>query len=121
MSHSPAPWYDDGYRIYAYTDDPDKRNGRVIVEYQPVDGFNQADAPLMTSSPDLLAWVQMADEGSMNPHDYLNNVDFDAARAIIAQADPASSRTRCSCSFSHPAHDWCDGNPDAAPLMGVTP
>ncbi len=20
-------------------------------------------------------------------------------------------RTRCSCSFPHPPHDWCDGNP----------
>lgn len=28
-------------------------------------------------------------------------------------SDPAT-RTRCSCSFSHPPHDFCDGNPDAS-------
>ena len=31
---TPAPWYDDGYRIYGPTDDPDKRSGGVIMEYK---------------------------------------------------------------------------------------
>lgn len=53
-AHTPAPWYDDGYRIYAPTDDVDKRNGRIIVEYKHVDYFNHADAPLMTAAPALL-------------------------------------------------------------------
>lgn len=32
---------------------------------------------------------------------------------IVAGSEP---RTRCSVSFSHPPHDFCDGNPDATPL-----
>jgi hypothetical protein len=50
---TPAPWHDDGYRIYAPTDDPDKRNGRVIVEYKHVDGFHYPDARLIAAAPKL--------------------------------------------------------------------
>ena len=53
--HTPGPWYDDGYRIHAPTSDPDKRNGRVIVDYKHMDGFVEADADLIASAPDLLA------------------------------------------------------------------
>lgn len=53
MSHTPAPWHDDGYRIYAPTDAEDKRNGRMIVEYKHVDDFNGADAPLIAAAPEL--------------------------------------------------------------------
>lgn len=34
---TPAPWHDDGYRIYGPTDDADKRNGGVITEYKHSD------------------------------------------------------------------------------------
>lgn len=53
--HSPAPWYDDGYRIHAATDSEDKRDGRVIVSYKHIEDFNFADAPLLTAAPELLA------------------------------------------------------------------
>lgn len=52
-----SPWYDDGYRIYAATDDTDKRNGRMIIEYKHVPDFNEADAALLTASPQLFAAV----------------------------------------------------------------
>lgn len=65
--HTPGPWHDDGYRIHAPTDDEDKRNGRVIVEYKHVDGFNDADAPLIAAAPELLEAIDDAlrlyDEG----------------------------------------------------------
>ena len=25
--------------------------------------------------------------------------------------DPVTGRTRCTCSYPHDPHDWCDGNP----------
>lgn len=67
--HTPSPWYDDGYRIYAPTEKEDKRDGRVIVEYKHVDYFNKADARLMTASPELLeAAIQVIWKVSHNYH-----------------------------------------------------
>lgn len=37
-----GPWHDDGYRIYGYTDAPDKRGGPLIVEYKHLDNENEA-------------------------------------------------------------------------------
>jgi hypothetical protein len=39
----------------------------------------------------------------------------EAIRAIVG---PEAGR--CSCSFAHPPHDWCDGNPDAV-LFEIAP
>lgn len=52
--HTPAPWFNDGYRIHAPTEDADKRNGRLIVEYKHVDDFNYDDSHLITAAPDML-------------------------------------------------------------------
>lgn len=60
--HTPAPWFNDGFRIYAPTDSADKRSGRVIA-YLPLawskflaieEGFNPADAALIAAAPDML-------------------------------------------------------------------
>lgn len=67
-SHTPAPWFDDGYRIYApvteegrlLEPDEDKRNGRVIVEYKHVDFFNRKDAPLITAAPNMFNLLKAA-------------------------------------------------------------
>jgi hypothetical protein len=32
-----GPWYDDGYRVHAPTDDDDKRSGDVLLEYKHLD------------------------------------------------------------------------------------
>lgn len=58
MKHTPGPWHDDGYRIYAPTCNADKRNSRVIVEYKHVDNFNYADGPLLAAAPELLQAVK---------------------------------------------------------------
>lgn len=60
MPHTPGPWHDDGYRIYAPTTDQDKRNGRVIVEYKHVHDFNYADAWLIAVAPKLLDACKLA-------------------------------------------------------------
>ncbi len=52
--HTPGPWYDDGYRIYAPTNSEDPSDGRMIVEYKHVDNFNRADAPLIAAAPTIL-------------------------------------------------------------------
>lgn len=50
-------------------------------------------------------------------------LDRDVAEKVLARVNAAMEygklfseqpveRTRCSCSFSHPPHDWCDGNPN---------
>lgn len=52
--HTPAPWFDDGYRIHApVAAGEDPRSGRVIVEYKHVDDFNPADGPLLGAAKDL--------------------------------------------------------------------
>lgn len=38
----------------------------------------------------------------------LDRMYREAVRAAVA----LESRTRCSCLFAHPPHDWCDGNPN---------
>lgn len=58
-AHTPGPWHDDGYRIYAPTDAADKRRGRMIVEYKHVDDFNDPDASLIAAAPDLLGEAQV--------------------------------------------------------------
>jgi hypothetical protein len=62
MTHTPGPWHDDGYRIYAPTDHPDKRNGRIIVEYKHLGDFNRDDARLIAAAPELLAACKLAAE-----------------------------------------------------------
>lgn len=59
--HTPGPWHDDGYRIYAPTESEDKCDGRMIVEYKHVDDFNYADASLLTAAPDLLDALRTAE------------------------------------------------------------
>lgn len=61
--HTPGPWHDDGYRVYAPTPDPDKRNGRVIVEYKHTRDFNDADGPLLAAAPDLADQVYALTHG----------------------------------------------------------
>ncbi len=61
-AHTPAPWFDDGYRIYAPVDSADKRSGRVIVEYKHIEDFNPADAPLITAAPEMLQALEFVKE-----------------------------------------------------------
>lgn len=35
-----------------------------------------------------------------------------SAAALECGADEEVRATRCACSFPHPPHDWCDGNPN---------
>lgn len=51
--HTPAPWHNDGYRIYGPTNEPDKRSGKMIVEYKHVDYFNWDDADLIRAAPEM--------------------------------------------------------------------
>jgi hypothetical protein len=47
-----------------------------------------------------------------------------AIREILehpAVEPPTSPRTRCSCSFAHPPHDFCDGNPGAKFVAALSP
>jgi hypothetical protein len=47
-----------------------------------------------------------------------------AIREILehpAVEPPTSPRTRCSCSFAHPPHDFCDGNPGAKFVAALPP
>lgn len=55
---TPAPWYDDGYRIYAPTDAADPRHGRLIMEYKHTPNFRRADARLIRAAPTLFAWFK---------------------------------------------------------------
>ncbi len=51
--HTPTPWYDDGYRVYAPTEDPNnpnKREARIIFEYKHTDDFNDVDAPFIVKA-----------------------------------------------------------------------
>lgn len=41
---TPAPWFNDGYRIHGPTDDADKRNGPVLTEYKYLDHGKEVDA-----------------------------------------------------------------------------
>jgi hypothetical protein len=40
----------------------------------------------------------------------------EARRRAILSAPDEKLATRCPCSFPHPPHDRCDGNPDAEPF-----
>lgn len=55
---TPAPWFDDGYRIHGPTDSVDKRDGEVIAEYKHCDATKPGDGPLMAAAPDLLKALQ---------------------------------------------------------------
>lgn len=57
---TPAPWFNDGYRIYAPTDTENKHSGRVIVEYKHVDDFDYEDGALIAAAPLLYAALQRA-------------------------------------------------------------
>ena len=75
MSHTPAPWHDDGYRIYGPTGHDDKRNGRMIVEYKHVEDFNPDDAPLIATAPELLVALKaLADGGVIGGHDHPTDI-----------------------------------------------
>lgn len=56
--HTPGPWHDDGYRIYAPTTDADPRNGRVVVEYKHQADFNDADSRLIAAAPQMYEILQ---------------------------------------------------------------
>lgn len=91
MSHTPGPWFDDGYRIYAPTNEEEKRYGRVIVEYKHVADFVSADADLIAAAPELLKalkallWLYRAETKLQNGD---NAVTVDAHNAI-AKAEGA--------------------------------
>lgn len=85
--HTPSPWHDDGYRIYAPTDSEDPRSGRIIVEYKHRDEFNRADAPLIAAAPDLLEALRMlANWADHNVADPALAGPLGYARAAIAKA-----------------------------------
>lgn len=50
-----GPWFDDGYRIYAPTEDENKHNGVMMVEYKHSGHENYVDFELMAAAPQLLA------------------------------------------------------------------
>ena len=52
--HTPGPWYTDGYRIYAPTDEADKRSGAVLVDGKEFDATD-GDLNLIAAAPDLYA------------------------------------------------------------------
>lgn len=83
-SHTPGPWHDDGYRIYAPTDSADPRDGRVIIEYKHVAEFNPADAPMLTAGPEMLAALRGARDA----------IDGMFARMIVLDAEFLPSRSR---------------------------
>lgn len=82
-AHTPGPWHDDGYRIYAPSDHIDKRNGRVIVEYKHTADFNMADARLIAAAPDLLAACELA-LGAFERNDA---IDWSELEYAIAKAE----------------------------------
>lgn len=92
MSHTPGPWFDDGYRIYAPTVTADKRDGRVIVDYKHVDEFNLADARLIAAAPELLAAVK----GLLHLYEQLGSPDFNAAMVAFYDAHAAIEKAEAA-------------------------
>lgn len=86
---TPAPWYDDGYRIHAPTDDNDKRNGRVIVEYKHSPDFVFGDSNVITAAPKLLAALIVMTQHRIQQMSMTNatKVPSDIERAIEAIAE----------------------------------
>lgn len=54
---TPTPWFDDGYRIHAPTDDEDKRAGRVIFDYKHVLEPNYPDYAALAKAPEDIAFL----------------------------------------------------------------
>jgi hypothetical protein len=44
---TPAPWYNDGYRVYGPTTATDKREGELLYEFKHVEGLNHNDPRLV--------------------------------------------------------------------------
>lgn len=100
MTHTPGPWHDDGYRIYApvhadgtpLAPGEDPRNGRMIVEYKHVDGFNPDDGPLLASVPDLLSAARIgASMLALEARLHRDNGRADKTEAIEAAAEHISA------------------------------
>lgn len=92
--HTPTPWFDDGYRIYGYTDHEDKRRGKVIVEHKHVDDFNPADAELIITAVNMHAELVAALEIIANG-DYDNAHDLKAAANIARFALVKVKEKKC--------------------------
>lgn len=89
MSHTPGPWYDDGYRIHAPVTNPtqDKREGRVIVDYKYSEDFNPMDGPLLAAAPDLLETLE-----EINKEIVLSQTSWKLARNVRALIERARGR-----------------------------
>lgn len=59
---TPAPWHDDGYRVYGPTNDTDKRSGRVLFEHKHADYPNHSDYPAIVELRNLAAYLLDAAE-----------------------------------------------------------
>jgi hypothetical protein len=89
-----GPWYDDGYRVHAPTDDDDKRSGDVLLEYKHLDhgssfngefaAFARTDLPravaLLRDALDALARERRRTASLLEAGEYLRE-SFDAMQS----------------------------------------
>lgn len=80
--HTPAPWRDDGYRIYAPDD-------RVITEYKHCDDGGYSDGPLLAAAPELLNELKEIIAWALNEKAPLRDKEIERIRQLIAKAEGA--------------------------------